>query len=343
MRSPSEKALSRRDDSFGFGETGNWVATPSPSQTCGAVADGILLPNRVRKGNVMRSLWIASACALVGWTGFAGSALAQSGTGPFSGPPGTPGSTAVSLDDSRIVGWATGVAELVRGPINKSDPLSPLASFGSSGNALGPAQGDSFGVVSLGDGGWITLTFDRPIADGAGFDFAVFENGFADNFLELAFVEVSSNGVDFFRFASTSLTDPATQIGSFSPIDTTQIDNLAGKYRQGFGTPFDLAELAGVSALLEIQRVTHVRVRDVVGSIDPLLGTRDALGNLINEPFPTAFASGGFDLDAVAVLNQSTVPEIGSLAAWGIGIGLVWLGRRSRRIGTGSQSFRAAG
>ena len=38
--------------------------------------------------------------------------------------------------------------------------------------------------------------------------------------------------------------------------------------------------------------VTEVRITDVVGSIDPWYGTRDSLGNLINDPFKTPFASG---------------------------------------------------
>ena len=49
--------------------------------------------------------------------------------------------------------------------------------------------------------------------------------------------------------------------------------------------------------------VIAVRITDVVGSIDPALGTKDSLGNLINDPFPTPFASSGFDLNAVGVIN----------------------------------------
>jgi hypothetical protein len=52
-----------------------------------------------------------------------------------------------------------------------------------------------------------------------------------------------------------------------------------------------------------------VRVTDVVGSINPLFGTRDSLGNLINDPFPTATPSGGFDLNGVGVLHAVPEPE----------------------------------
>ena len=52
--------------------------------------------------------------------------------------------------------------------------------------------------MQQGDAGVAVMTFECPIADGPGYDFAVFENGFAPNpsepnimFLELAFVEAA--------------------------------------------------------------------------------------------------------------------------------------------------------
>ena len=151
------------------------------------------------------------------------------------------------------------------------------------------------------------LGFAQPITDGPGYDFAVFENGLSDTFLELGFVEVSSDGNNFFRFPSVSLTPTATQVGSFGVLDPTNLNDLAGKYRVGFGTPFDLQELSGVSPLLDIHDVKFVKIVDVVGSINPLYATLDSVNNPVNDPYPTAFASGGFDLDGVGVINQ--VPE----------------------------------
>ena len=58
--------------------------------------------------------------------------------------------------------------------------------------------------------GYITLGFETGISNGDGYDFAVFENAFggaASVFAELGYVEVSSNGVDFARFDSVSLTE----------------------------------------------------------------------------------------------------------------------------------------
>lgn len=239
--------------------------------------------------------------------------------GSYDGAAGTPGSLAVAHTDPAIVGWATGFADLVRGPAQIDTPGYGYASFGVGDYVLGPVrretQDDVYDVVSLGDGGRITLTFAEPIADGPGWDFAVFENAFAGSFLELAFVEVSSDGVNFFRFDAFSETPSSTQVGSFSPIDPTDVYNLAGKYAGGFGTPFDLAELAGRSPLLDVNAITHVRVIDVIGTINPAHASVDSLGRMINEPWPTPFSTGGFDLDGVAVRHFASAVTTG-YAAW---------------------------
>ena len=224
------------------------------------------------------------------------------GMGPFCGAAETEGSTAIAYNDSRIKAWATGCT-IVRGSQNLSNPDAPVVTYGTEDEAIGAASTSTMNVVSLGDGGSATLTFDKPIANGEGYDFAVFENSFNDYFLELAFVEVSSDGQRFVRFPATSLTQTAHQI--VSSVDPTYINNLAGKYRVGFGTPFDLDELRD-STGLDINNITHIRVIDVVGSIDPELGTYDAFGHIINDPFPTISYSAGFDLDGIAVINQKT-------------------------------------
>ncbi len=242
--------------------------------------------------------------------------------GPYDGAAGAPGSLAVACTDPEIAGWATGFTDLVRGFAQIDRPDYGTAGFGVGDHALGPVlretSDDVYDVVSLGDGGRVTLTFAEPITDGEGWDFAVFENGFAGSFLELAFVEVSSDGVNFFRFDAYSETQSATQVGSFGVVDPTNLRNLAGKYVGGQGTPFDLSELAGRSPLLDIHAITHVRIVDVVGSIDETHATRDALGRIINEPWPTPFSTGGFDLDGVAVRHFASAAGIG-YAAWRAG------------------------
>ncbi len=251
--------------------------------------------------------------------------------GPFPPQAGQPGSTAITAGDPRFVEWASNVVSLTRGPENIANPSLGAASFGAPTNALGPSDAATnfAGVVSLGDGGQITLGFNQPIRNGAGPDFAVFENGFASGglaFLELGFIEVSSDGINFFRFPATSLTQTATQVASFGLLDATNLDNLAGKYVAGFGTPFDLDQLAGVSPFLDVNNVNYLRIVDVVGSIDPLYATHDAFGNIVNDPWPTASASSGFDLDAVGVINA--VPEPSSFALLMIGGVLGFRGRR---------------
>ena len=251
--------------------------------------------------------------------------------GPYAPAAGQANSTAISAGSTSFHGWATGVVDLTRGPQDISDPESDVASFGVAESALGKSDATTdapLSVVSLGDGGSITLSFTAPITNGTGADFAVFENGFADNFLELAFVEVSSDGNNFFRFPSHSLTQTTTQVGTFGTLDPTNIDGLAGKYRAGFGTPFDLAQLAFVSPLLDVNAITMVRIVDVVGSIDPAYGTKDSDGHMINDPWPTGFPSSGFDLDAVGVLNQ--LPEPGTPVLAAIAAALLSLRRAPR-------------
>lgn len=227
-------------------------------------------------------------------------------------PPqaGTPGSTAIYKDSPLYVGWATGIT-VERGYLNKSNPDFAIqgnnrASAGTPEEALGFPDG---GIVSLGDEGSATVTFASPIIDGTGFDFAVFENG-GPAYLELAFVEVSSDGVHFFRFPAHSQTQTETQLGSFGTPSATYLNNLAGKYSGDYGVPFDLSELPD-DVLLDKNNVTHVRIIDVVGSINAAYATFDSLGNAVNDSFPTPFASGGFDLQAVGAIHQQSLGIVG--------------------------------
>ena len=227
--------------------------------------------------------------------------------GPFCGPVGTEGCNAIAADSSAIVAWATGVT-VTRGPQMIGNPNSPLASFGNDTLAIGPASNITTDAVSLGDGGSALITFANPIRNGEGPDFAVFENSFDDNFLELAFVEVSTDGEHFVRFPATSLTPTHTQTGPYGTIDPTMINNLAGKFRIGYGTPFDLAELSD-STGINLDSIVYIRIVDVVGTIDPQYATYDAFGHIVNDPWPTNFKSCGFDLTGVAVLNEYVAPQ----------------------------------
>lgn len=218
----------------------------------------------------------------------------------FAGPVGSPTTSAIYKDSNAFVAWATNCV-LQRGYLDISDPGLGTASYGDATAAVGMSGN---GVVTLGDSGVAVLTFLNPITNGAGFDFAVFENAFNDEFLELAVVEVSSDGENYFRFPATSNTPNDVQAGSFENYgDATLLNNLAGKYREFYGTPFDLDELTGIPSL-NVNAITHVKIIDVVGTIDPQYATYDQASNVINDPYPTAFAAGGFDLDAVGVIHE---------------------------------------
>lgn len=212
------------------------------------------------------------------------------------------------------------------------------APFDDPTRALGPASANHYsGIVSLGDlnagqiasnlpTGSITLGFDVPVSDGHGPDFAVFENGSGSAsslFAELAHVEVSTDGITFARFPSISLT-PAP-VGALEHLDPRRVHNLAGKHvnnaysaNPSWGTPFDLAELAAHPAVLagdvDLRNIRFVRIVDVPGTGD----FADALGQPIYDPWYTALPvwtaihgnSGGFDLDAVGVLNSTNFHKI---------------------------------
>ncbi len=219
----------------------------------------------------------------------------------------------LSKDDASIAGWATGYVNYQPGSYISENWKTPE-------QALGPAEGTADDIVCLGRGGQITMTFSPPVQNGSGNDFAVFENGVSSTFLELGWVEVSSDGTHFVRFPNSSLTEEP--VGSFGEVDPNGITGLASKYMQGLGTQFDLNQLqvfydnrsffAFSSAFrsqlvsnfpyLELNNIQYIRIIDIVGD-----GTaKDAYGRTIYDPYPTA-GSAGFDLDAIAVLNQQGV------------------------------------
>lgn len=216
---------------------------------------------------------------------------------------GIAGSTAIIKTSNQFVGWATG-CEVSRGWMSIADPSQGKVTAGDDAKATGAPDN---GIVSLGDSGIAVLTFASPIYNGPGPDFAVFENGFVnpanpeEAFLELAFVEVSSDGVNFFRFPAVSLVPETPQIPVAGVYTNARLlNNLAGKYAGSYGTPFDLQELAGIAGL-DIDHITHVRIVDVIGSTGDH-ASYDTDNHKINDPYPTPLPGGGFDLDAVGAI-----------------------------------------
>ncbi|MCF0206415.1 MAG: T9SS C-terminal target domain-containing protein [Bacteroidales bacterium] len=229
---------------------------------------------------------------------------------------------AIHKDSSVFVAWASS-AEVTRGYVNIADTnftytdaasgiTSNYAFYGDVEDCLGMANGN---FVSLGDGGSVTLQFDSPIINGAGPDFAVFENALfvPPNqrdivFAELAFVEVSSNGVDFARFPAYSSAPTDAQIGTFGAVPMAYYHNFPGVFPVMYGYPFDLDDISDPN--VDVNYITHIRLIDVVGSVNPDFASYDSQGNIVNDPFPTPFHSSGFDLDAVGVIhNLSSVGE----------------------------------
>ena len=247
---------------------------------------------------------------------------------PFSPAAGEPGSTAVWNADPLFRGWATSVS-IQYGSEVAEEWKTPEA-------ALGASSLNDHDVVVLGRGGMAVLGFEPAIRDGEGFDFALFENSFSGTFLVLAYVEVSSDGEHFVRFPNYSLT--AGPVGGFGVLQPEFIEGFAGKHAGGYGTPFDLAELAAVHAALQQGydrfsaeyataflenfpyldpgAVRHVRIVDIPGD-----GTRlDCEGFPIYDPYPTIITA-GFDLDAAGVMNQATIPVV-PFADWSSQAGL---------------------
>jgi hypothetical protein len=209
--------------------------------------------------------------------------------------PGEDGSTAISINDPGFSGWATGWVKPVSYGKNVSDKWKTPV------KATGRADGTPNDIVSLGDGGEIIMTFDTPIRNRSGYDFAVFENATVPDFLELAYVEVSSNGDDFVRFDNAYL--GKKRVESFGRIDTTLVGSLAGKYPIKWGTPFDLRVLANKPDVLDgkvdLNDIRYVKIVDIVGDGS----CTDSFGNIIYDPYPTE-DSAGLDLEAIGVLNK---------------------------------------
>lgn len=240
--------------------------------------------------------------------------------------PGIPGYTGPDGDgivspsnavNPIFAAWASEILEYAPTPGVTSEFNNPLL-------ALGPVTGDQLDVVSLGDlnatqiglgvpPGRLDVAFGGIISNGPGPDFAVFENAFiaaGDSKIlgELAYVEVSSDGVNFARFHADSRTP--SPVGPFGVIDATDILNLVGKHINNkdaggglsIGTPFNLDDLIAdplvIAGLVDLGHVRYVRIVDIPGD-----GTwRDAQNDPIHDAWPTV-GSGGVDIDAIGAIH----------------------------------------
>ena len=245
--------------------------------------------------------------------------------------------------------WASGVVDYSPAPgVLPNTFVDPQIDNDVPTKALGPITATAGGeTVSLGDldaaqisggilPGSITLSFEHTLHNGEGWDLAVFENAFdffgtnpVKVFAELAYVEVSSDGINFARFPSTSLTTEGTiykpdygsgPLRDFAGIDTDDVHNLAGYHGSLIGTPFDFSEIDGVNGV-DADNINYVRLIDIPGGGQFL----DSLGHPIIDTWVTT-GSGGLDLDAVA--GRYAVPEPSSIFL--LLMGIVGLGIRRR-------------
>jgi hypothetical protein len=151
---------------------------------------------------------------------------------------------------------------------------------------LGPPQGrgpssGSLDVLSLGRGGVIVLRFDDLVAiDGPGADLLVFENPFP-GFPETGVVAASEDGETFFEWPCLPKSPDGKYPGcaGVNPVLSSPENGVpATDPAQAGGDAYDLKDLG-------LQRARYLRIRD-------------SAGNSIY-----ASPAGGFDLDAVAVVN----------------------------------------
>lgn len=227
------------------------------------------------------------------WFGVVGSAWA----GPYSGPTDTAHAidAAIPAGSADFLAWADAIDTSRTAFAPRGSTTISTTGFNSLGD-LDAAQ------IAAGDSpGFLTVTFSTGVGNGPGADFAVFENGFVfpavpNLFAELAYVEVSSNGIDFARFpsVSTNTTFVGTFGQAFAGFDATNIYNLAGKHAQGFGTPFDLDDLLGdasvVSGAVDLDNIAYVKLVDIPGDGSFL----DSQGHGILDAWLTT-GTGGFD------------------------------------------------
>lgn len=170
--------------------------------------------------------------------------------------------------------------------------FGPGQSFGRSSMpavVTGPPKGGgcckgSLDVVSLGNGGTITLGFERAIVDGPGPDFVVFENPFefgSQVYAEPATVEVSDDGVAWVGYPCTATEPPFGTCAGWRPVYLDGVDGPVDPASSG-GDRFDLADLGLASA-------RFVRLTDRV-DVTPADG-------------------GSFDLDAVGIVHGSACAQ----------------------------------
>lgn len=268
---------------------------------------------------MFRSKRLPALCGVACLMAGVGSGNAVAGL--YSGPTDTTHliDGAIPSNSLRFVEWANAIdpSRTVFAP--RGSTTISTTGFNSLGDL------DATDIANGVPPGFLTVTFPTGIRNGPGHDFAIFENGFAFGtpnglFAEFAFVEVSTNGTDFIRFAGISTnTTPVTGSDAFAGFDVSNVYNLAGKHASGFGTPFDLEELSNnplvLAGQINLENIQYVKLVDIPGNGSFL----DSQGNPILDNWLTT-GSGGFDFrlpagQGIGVLHAVPEPSCLALAA----------------------------
>jgi prepilin-type processing-associated H-X9-DG protein/prepilin-type N-terminal cleavage/methylation domain-containing protein len=205
--------------------------------------------------------------------------------------------------------------------------------FGDPTQALGGPTGlgdeeGSLDVYRLGIGGSITLGFGQGIiADAPGPDFIVFANPFyvsgqtSEDYAELSYVSVSSDGVHFASFPTLSFTPGP--VGLFGNINPANVSGFAGvnpvyaNVQTNTINPFDPTAAGGdafslstlnaspmvTEGLVNLNQIRYVQITDVVSGT-----SADSQGNVIYDPGISA------TVDAVGVISGQELGPGASLA-----------------------------
>ena len=221
---------------------------------------------------------------LAGAGGCAGSTGSMDGLGGLGGAEGSGGAPIAAPEACDVEPGPFAIAVLDHGFGSGQDvgqgqfpELVPGPPHGA-----GKTSGSTDQVVSLGDGGFVELSFgDYAIVNGPGPDFLVFENAFfaggdpEQPWTEFGQVSVSQDGSTWTSFPCETEEYPYETCAGWHPVlansETNELD--ATDPEQAGGDPFDLAQL-------DLPWVRYVRIDD-----------------LVDEKELT------FDLDAVAVVH----------------------------------------
>lgn len=244
---------------------------------------------------------------------------------------------AIPFFANEVVSYDPGNTPAVAFPSNL--PMNqPANALGAPSNTTG--EGDFFGVVSIfnpafmgsqlvsvGEGGHLTLKFDTPVTVGAGREIGVYTNvGMADTDyptgrvgnpgfafgIDEAIVEVSSDGTTFFSLGSQMFDQPTQPHLNAGPFDTAEPQN---PLYSDFGQP---TELSGIE---HYEGKTHDEILTMLdGSAGGTWLDLDATGLTLVQYIRFSVLDDGdddfdlnFEVDAVALNSTLAVPEPGAL------------------------------